>query len=73
MEVLVSQILFEEPMISISKKPQLRKLVFSKTLLIVELIEKLDTDKTQTFKLFKELKAHLLPLTNCAFNKSGDK
>ena len=31
------------------------------------------TDKDQKFSYFKELKAHLLPLTNCAFNKSGDK
>lgn len=25
------------------------------------------------FYLFKILRAHILPLTNCAFNKSGDK
>jgi dynein assembly factor with WDR repeat domains 1 len=30
-------------------------------------------NQEQKFKLFKELRAHLLPLTNCAFNKSGDK
>lgn len=27
----------------------------------------------QTFRLFKVLKAHQLPLTNCAFNKNGSK
>ena len=27
----------------------------------------------QQFGLFKVLRAHLLPLTNCAFNKSGDR
>ncbi len=27
----------------------------------------------QRFKLFTVLRAHLLPLTNCAFNKAGDK
>jgi hypothetical protein len=25
------------------------------------------------FYLFKVLRAHILPLTNCAFNKSGDR
>ena len=28
---------------------------------------------TQNFYLFKILRAHILPLTNCAFNKSGDR
>ena len=28
---------------------------------------------TTSFSLVKELRAHILPLTNCAFNKSGDK
>lgn len=27
----------------------------------------------QSFGLFKTLKAHQLPLTNCAFNKNGSK
>lgn len=30
-------------------------------------------NQEQKFALFKVLRAHLLPLTNCAFNKSGDK
>ena len=30
-------------------------------------------NQEQKFKLFKVLRAHLLPLTNCAFNKAGDK
>lgn len=34
---------------------------------------KLEEKKEQDFKLFKTLKAHVLPLTNCAFNKNGDK
>ena len=42
--------------------------------LIFKLIEKIDTaDVTQNFYLFKILRAHILPLTNCAFNKSGDR
>lgn len=38
-----------------------------------DLIEKLNTNETSEFFLFKILRAHILPLTNCAFNKSGDK
>jgi dynein assembly factor with WDR repeat domains 1 len=38
-----------------------------------ELIEKLESNETSDFFLFKILRAHILPLTNCAFNKSGDK
>ena len=30
-------------------------------------------NREQKFKLFTVLRAHLLPLTNCAFNKAGDK
>ena len=29
--------------------------------------------ESQNFYLFKILRAHILPLTNCAFNKSGDR
>lgn len=39
----------------------------------LELIEKIESKKSQRFELFKTLKAHILPLTNCAFNKNGDK
>ena len=39
----------------------------------LELIEKLETNESNDFYLFKILRAHILPLTNCAFNKSGDK
>ena len=40
---------------------------------VLELIEKLEGNETSDFFLFKILRAHILPLTNCAFNKSGDK
>jgi len=30
-------------------------------------------EQISDFYLFKILRAHILPLTNCAFNKSGDK
>ena len=65
-EVLVNQVVFEEPLISEKKKPQLRRLIY-------KLIEKLEQKETNDFYLFKILRAHILPLTNCAFNKSGDK
>ena len=38
-----------------------------------ELIDKLEDNSDQSFYLFKILRAHILPLTNCAFNKSGDR
>ena len=65
-EVLVNQIVFEQPLVRESRKPQLRRLIY-------KLIEKLEANETQDFYLFKILRAHILPLTNCAFNKSGDK
>ena len=65
-EVLVNQIIFEEPLISEARKPQLRRLVY-------KLGGKLETTENQDFYLFKILRAHILPLTNCAFNKSGDR
>ena len=49
-----------------TRRPQLRRLLF-------KLIEKLETNENNDFYLYKILRAHILPLTNCAFNKSGDK
>jgi len=34
-------------------------------------VEKVTSNESQNFKLFKQLKAHNNPLTNCAFNKYG--
>ena len=65
-EVLVNTIVRHEPLISEQRKPQVRKLVY-------KLIEKLESNEAQNFYLFKILRAHILPLTNCAFNKSGDR
>ncbi len=65
-EKVVSQILANEPLIGESRKIKLQKLV-------LKLIEKLEIDETNEFYLFKILRAHILPLTNCAFNKSGDR
>ena len=66
MEVMVDDIVAREPLISDNRKPQLRRLIY-------KLIEKLETNESNDFFLFKILRAHILPLTNCAFNKSGDK
>ena len=65
-EVLCNQIVYEEPLISEARKPQLRRLIH-------KLIEKLESNENQDFYLFKILRAHILPLTNCAFNKEGDR
>ena len=76
---LIDHILLEEPLISASRKPQLKKLIESKRgplcvdMCVPELIEKQQENQQQKFALFKVLRAHLLPLTNCAFNKNGDR
>ena len=33
----------------------------------------MDAEQPSNYFLFKILRAHILPLTNCAFNKAGDK
>jgi dynein assembly factor with WDR repeat domains 1 len=65
-DVLVNQVAFEELLICENCKPQLRRLIY-------KLIEELESNESNDFYLFKILKAHSLPLTNCAFIKSGDK
>merc|ERR1711988_1838729 len=65
-ELILDQIIQHEPLISDNRKPQLRRLIY-------KLIEKLETNESNDFFLFKILRAHILPLTNCAFNKSGSK
>ena len=37
------------------------------------LIAKQLENQEQKFGIFKTLRGHILPLTNCAFNKQGDK
>ena len=65
-EVLINQVVRREALITETRKPQLRKLIY-------KLIEKQESHENQSFYLFKILRAHILPLTNCAFNKSGDR
>lgn len=64
--MLLNQIIRQEALLSEKRKPQLEKLVN-------KLIDKLEENADQSFYLFKILRAHILPLTNCAFNKSGDR
>ena len=64
---VVDKIISDEPLISRNKKSQVHKLVS-------KLKEKAGKNYNNgDFYLFKVLRAHILPLTNCAFNKSGDK
>ena len=65
-EALLSQIAASEPMVTETKKGHLRKLIY-------KLLEKQQQPPGGSFSLFKVLRAHILPLTNCAFNKSGDR
>lgn len=66
LDELCDELIRTEPLISAARRPQLRSL-------LLKLVEKqIDTDP-RDFHLFKILRAHILPLTNCAFNKGGDK
>lgn len=56
----------QEPLITEKHRMPLGKLLF-------KLLDKLQYAPHQDFTLFKVLRAHILPLTNCAFNKSGDR
>lgn len=64
-ELIVEDILQQEPNIK-NLKGQLLKLV-------QKLQRKLLEGKHHTYNFFKELKAHILPLTVVAFNKDGSK
>ncbi|KAH0624028.1 hypothetical protein JD844_007319, partial [Phrynosoma platyrhinos] len=61
---LVEDIRKAEPLITASRKDQVVHL-------ILRLQEKLGQPVDHKFHLFKVLRAHILPLTNVAFNKSG--
>ncbi|KAM4835992.1 dynein assembly factor with WD repeat domains 1 isoform 2-T2 [Thomomys bottae] len=61
---LVEEIQKVEPLITTSRTQQL-------TLLVQRLQEKLAQHSDHSFYLFKVLRAHILPLTNVALNKSG--
>nr|KAF6449995.1 dynein assembly factor with WD repeats 1 [Molossus molossus] len=61
---LVEEIQRAEPLITASRSDQVK-------LLIRRLQEKLGQHSNHKFSLFKVLRAHILPLTNVALNKSG--
>jgi len=65
-DVVITQIIRAEPLVTEQRRGALQKL-------LQKLVDKQRTDRAQEFSLFKVLRAHILPLTNCAFNKSGDK
>jgi dynein assembly factor with WDR repeat domains 1 len=65
-EQVVTDLIASEPLLSEKRRPMLRELV-------QRLIEKIGFDPYKRYSLFKVLRAHLLPLTNCGFNKTGDR
>ena len=70
-DVMVNEVVSREPLITSKHRPLIHKLL--KTL-----YQKLKDDAqaelvNRDYYLSKVLRTHILPLTNCAFNKSGDK
>ncbi len=63
---LANRIADDEHLNSIGKRNQLRTI-------LTKLREKTIDREYREFKLFKELGSHKFPLTDCAFNKPGDK
>uniref|UniRef100_H0UTP0 Dynein assembly factor with WD repeat domains 1 n=1 Tax=Cavia porcellus TaxID=10141 RepID=H0UTP0_CAVPO len=63
-DALVEEIQKAEPLITASRTEQVR-------LLVQRLQAKLGQNGSHVFYLFKVLRAHILPLTNVALNKSG--
>lgn len=66
LEALADQLIAEQPLIGAPRKPQLLRL-------LRKLLAKQAENEGREYGLFKVLRAHILPLTNCAFNKSGDR
>ena len=64
-EHLLDAIFARESMLRPSHREPLRAL-------LAKLQTKLSDARHADFELFKVLRAHILPLTNCAFNKNGD-
>ncbi|XP_069753331.1 dynein assembly factor with WD repeat domains 1 isoform X3 [Narcine bancroftii] len=65
-DVVVHEIQRIEPLVTASRTEQVKQLV-------KRLQEKLSQPDDHKFYLFKVLRAHILPLTNVAFNKSGSR
>ena len=76
LDALTEQIAAAEPLISAGRRPQLRRLLGR---LLAKQLEHEAPGGGGVgggggeLSLFKVLRAHILPLTNCAFNKAGDR
>lgn len=66
LDALADIIISQEPMIRPKRKPRI-------IAILENLVEKLQSGNDSKFVLKNDLHAHILPLTNCAFNKSGSK
>lgn len=65
-ELLASKLISTESLLTEKRRPQLRKLLY-------KLLERQETADRSEYFLFKVLRAHILPLTNCGFNKTGER
>lgn len=65
LDLLVHEIMVAEPIIPSSKQQLLKDL-------LARLVDKAQGQTASSFSLYRVLKAHVLPLTNCAFNKDGN-
>lgn len=65
-ETLTTRLTSSEPLITPARRPQLRRLLY-------KLLEKQIDGEAREYYVFRVLRAHILPLTNCTFNKGGDK
>ena len=81
-EAILQEIISREPLVTPARSDQVRKLIESMSLCLMycndynvplELQQKLGQSDDKHFYLFKVLRAHILPLTNVAFNKSGSR
>lgn len=79
---LVKEIMSREPLVTPRKLEQLTALIISEcmrrcglmtTTAFSELQQKIGQAEKNQYYLFKVLRAHILPLTNVAFNKSGSR
>ena len=65
-EKVARQIVLKEGLLTVAQQPVVERL-------LKRLIDKLTEHAPTEFGLFRVLRAHVLPLTNCAFNKGGDR
>ena len=80
LDALAEQICAAEPLVSQAQRPQLRRLLGRLLSKQLEFEAPAGggagggaSGAPSEYSLFKVLRAHILPLTNCAFNKAGDR